>query len=234
MSTPIKRQTTCMKKFFALALAVTLGFLLLPPLPARAQSAPNAEKSLYLTFDDGPTDSTTPHVLDVLKEEKVPATFFLIGRQINGREEIVRRIAAEGHAIGVHTHSHEYKKIYASPAALLKDIALCKKEILRVLPNTQLTLYRFPGGGFTLSESLRDAVKKTGLRAVEWNASVEDAVDPAANAEKLFQNAVQSAKGKNEVILLLHDGVGYRATVECLPRLIGFFQQEGYVFRKLN
>ena len=77
------------------------------------------QKVICLTFDDGPTDSTTPKVLDILDAFGVRATFFLIGRQISGREDIVRRTAAAGHAVGIHTYSHVYREIYASPQALL-------------------------------------------------------------------------------------------------------------------
>ena len=102
---------------------------------APASAAEDTEqKVICLTFDDGPTDSTTPKVLDILDTFGVRATFFLIGRQISGREDIVRRTAAAGHAVGIHTYSHVYREIYASPQALLRDIAACRKAIRAALP----------------------------------------------------------------------------------------------------
>ena len=110
-----------MKKFTAICI------LLLIPLcafaaPLKSTATVTENKAIYLTFDDGPTDSVTPKVLDVLEKESVHATFFVIGKQISGREEILRRIAAQGHSVGVHSYSHCYKEIYAKADALLKDI----------------------------------------------------------------------------------------------------------------
>ncbi|EKN41419.1 polysaccharide deacetylase family protein, partial [Clostridium botulinum CFSAN001627] len=69
-------------------------------------------KEVYLTFDDGPSDKTTENILDVLKENDVKATFFIIGKYIEGREDILKRIVKEGHSLGLHTYSHNYKTIY--------------------------------------------------------------------------------------------------------------------------
>lgn len=201
--------------------------------PASAPLALEEEKEIYLTFDDGPTDSTTPHVLDALQRENVKATFFVIGRQIAGREEIVRRTAREGHAIGIHSQTHEYGAIYASPDALLRDIRACVRSIKKVLPDFDGRLYRYPGGSFSVPEALRDAVKAAGWEAHDWNASAEDAVQKNATARELFQNAVKTAEGKARVVLLLHDGVNYKETVKALPAIIQHFKKEKYSFKTL-
>ena len=70
-------------------------------------SAAEDDKVIYLTFDDGPGGQTTEKVLDILKEENVPATFFLIGDQFEGQEEVLKRIAEEGHSLGLHSMSHD-------------------------------------------------------------------------------------------------------------------------------
>ena len=198
--------------------------------PPAGEQAPAPEKKLWLTFDDGPTDSTTPKILDILKTENVKATFFVVGRQIAGREEILRREAAEGHAVGIHTYSHEYKKIYASEEALLRDIERCRRAIRTVLPDFDAKLYRFPGGSFGVRKSLVAAVENAGYRFFDWNASADDAVAPNAPASVLYQNILASAGSKNEVILLMHDGVGYKETIKCLPAVIGYFREGGYRF----
>lgn len=219
----------------------TLSFLLAallcicPPAcgtrPAAAAVTDAGERVIYLTFDDGPTDSTTPKALDILREFGVKATFFVIGRQIRGREEILRRTAAEGHAIGIHTYTHDYAAIYRSREALLEDIGRCRDAIRAALPGYDRNIYRFPGGSFLCPE-LRDAVRKAGYRYYDWNASAGDA-EGNYSAEQLFENAVRSAQNKDPVLLLLHDGVGYRQTLRALPKIIGYFQNEGYRFKTL-
>lgn len=224
---------------FINALILAAALLFSPPLSAASSriNEPHPSdteiKTICLTFDDGPTDSTTPKILDILRKEDIPATFFVIGRQISRRKEILQRTFDDGHAIGIHTYSHEYKQIYASSSALLGDIRRCQKSIREILPEWNSDLYRFPGGEAGLSESLVSAVKNAGYRICNWNASVEDAVSPNASAEDLYNNAVRSAGEKNHVILLLHDGVGYRETVRALPKIIDYFRGKGYTFQHL-
>lgn len=221
------------------ALVLAAALLFSPPLPAASSciNEPHPSdteiKTICLTFDDGPTDSTTPKILDILRKENIPATFFVIGRQISSRKEILQRTFDDGHAIGIHTYSHEYKQIYASTSALLGDIRRCQKSIREVLPEWNSDLYRFPGGEAGLSDTLISAVKNAGYKICSWNASVEDAVSPNASAEDLYNNAVRSAGEKNHVVLLLHDGVGYRETVRALPKIIEYFRSKGYTFQSL-
>lgn len=200
---------------------------------SHTETQPHEEREIFLTFDDGPTDSVTPLVLDVLRKESVKATFFLIGRQIEGREQIVRRIAAEGHAIGIHSYSHEYGKIYATPCTLLRDIEDCRTAIRKALPQYEPTLYRFPGGSFGLSETLKQTVKKHGLHAYDWNAATGDANLPLPDAKQQYRNAVQSAAERQKIILLQHDCVGQKNTVLCLPSIIAHFRDLGYNFKTL-
>ena len=216
-------------KFLALVLS---AFLALWPFPAtRPANAVTEKNAVYLTFDDGPTDSTTPHVLDILQKYHVRATFFVIGRQIKGREAILRRMDREGHAIGVHSYTHRYQEIYRSADTLLQDIERCRQSITAVLPRYNRRIYRFPGGSF-LCPHLRSAVTEAGYRYYDWNAAARDA-EGNFTAEELFQNVVSSAQNKDPVLLLLHDGVGYRQTLLALPKIIEYFQQNGYRFQTL-
>ena len=195
-----------------------------------AQKDDRPEKRIWLTFDDGPTDSTTPKILDILEAANVKATFFVIGRQIAGREKILQREADGGHAIGIHTYTHEYKKIYASADALLKDIALCREAIRSVLPAFETDLYRFPGGSYNVNKALIATVEHAGYRHYDWNCSAEDAVSPNTPASVLYQNVLDSAGSKNKVILLMHDGVGYKETIRCLPAVIDYFREREFAF----
>ena len=148
-----RHKLTYMKFFFSLLLSILLACCLFPGCAqTKAEKGRDAapdllddggtEKRIWLTFDDGPTDSTTPKILDILENENVKATFFVVGRQIAGREKILLREAGEGHAIGIHTYTHEYNKIYASADALRKDIDLCSKAIRSVLPDFNTDLRR--------------------------------------------------------------------------------------------
>jgi len=132
------------------------------------------EKSIYLTFDDGPSDRVTPKILDVLKEEGVKATFFIVGKSAETRRYIVKREYEEGHCVAVHSYSHEYGDIYSSPKELMSDIDKCNKLIYEVTGEYS-TVYRFPGGSFTVGENFIAEVISKGMRYVDWNASTRDA-----------------------------------------------------------
>lgn len=196
-------------------------------------SLAETQKYVYLTFDDGPSDSTTPKVLDVLKKEGVKATFFLIGRQIPLRTSIVKRINDEGHALGLHSYSHNYREIYASSEALLNDIEKCACAVEEVT-GTAPSLYRFPGGSFTVSDELKKSVKKAGYHYVDWNASCRDAELVNPSAYELYEAAVSTAGDKNNVILLLHDSAHRAQTVNALPDIIRYFKDKNYTFGTLS
>ena len=106
------------------------------------EAAETPEKVVYLTFDDGPS-AVTEDILDYLQEEDIPATFFVIGMETNRAEKLLKRMVTEGHSIGLHTYSHKYSEIYASPDAFFADQEkLCNylKPIIGYVP----TFFRFP------------------------------------------------------------------------------------------
>ncbi|MDE6104372.1 MAG: polysaccharide deacetylase [Clostridia bacterium] len=188
-------------------------------------------KTVYLTFDDGPSDRVTPKILDVLKEENVKATFFIIGNQAETRKYILKREAAEGHTIGVHSYSHKYKEIYASCDSLIKDIDKCN-EVIKSVTGKYSKIYRFPGGSFGLSEKFISAVTEHGLRYIDWNASTRDAEICNAAPEQLLHAAVTTAASTDNIVLLAHDSTTKTATAEALRAIIRHFKAEGYEFSR--
>lgn len=187
------------------------------------------QKTVYLTFDDGPSDKVTPKILDVLKEENVKATFFVIGKNAERRRHLLKRETDEGHTVAVHSYSHEYKQIYASPESLLKDIEKCNK-IIEEVTGKKSSLYRFPGGSFGLSEKLVSAVTNSGMRYVDWNASTLDAEIYAPAPEQLYKAAISTPADKNRIVLLAHDSTTKSATAKALKNIIGYYKQNGYAF----
>ncbi len=214
----------------ALVMFVAL-LMLLAGLSARMTAVPAvsfaAEKEIYLTFDDGPSTSVTEKILDILKGEDVKATFFIVGERVKGREKTLRRIAAEGHTLGVHSETHVYSEIYSSAEALAEDAEACA-ETIRTVTGITPRVYRFPGGG-THPASAK-LLRQKGYRIVGWNAVCGDEEIAGASADALFSTAVETSKGKQPVILLCHDSAPHKKTAEVLPRIIKYFRGEGYTF----
>jgi len=86
------------------------------------------KKVIYLTFDDGPS-ILTDEVLNILKENDVKATFFIIGNQIKGFENVIKRIQDDGHSFGLHTYTHKFKLIYSNKDIFIKEMLDCQNEI---------------------------------------------------------------------------------------------------------
>lgn len=178
-------------------------------------------KTMYLTFDDGPTEEYTNMVLDTLQKYHIRATFFVVGENVRKHPEVARRIVAEGHTVGIHCNNHDYNTLYQSADSYIADFeeaCLAVKEVMGV----ETKLFRFPGGSVNAyNKSVRDEIirrmDERGYIYVDWNASLEDAVSNA-KPEKLIRNARETTLGRKKVIMLAHDRV--RETAACLDDLI--------------
>lgn len=183
-------------------------------------------KTMYLTFDDGPSAENTVAVLDILKERNIKATFFLVGENVERHPEIAKRIVAEGHTIGIHCNRHDYEEIYASVDAYVEDFEEAQRIVYEVT-GVEAKLFRFPGGSINayneeVYEDIAEAMTKKGYIYYDWNASLEDAVSKST-PESLLANGMESTLGKKKVIMLAHDVI-YNTTL-CLDDLIDQFPE---------
>ena len=191
-------------------------------------------KVAYLTFDDGPSKNTSK-ILDILKANDVKATFFIIGNLAQTRPEMIKRQVAEGHAIGNHTYSHDYKKIYSSVNELTKDIQKSDKVLKDIIGSDyNLKLFRFPGGSFGKKLApFRAAVENIGYEYVDWNALNGDAEGRNIPVAKLISNVKKTAGNKKSIVILMHDAGAKHTTVEALPAIIKYLKSQGYQFKTL-
>lgn len=204
-----------------------------------AVSKAQDKKVVYLTFDDGPSIQTEK-ILNILDSNKIKATFFVTG-EYAAYENMIAKEYKKGHAIGVHTYSHDYKSIYASGDAYLADMnkmnAIIKKQI-----GHNVHIMRFPGGSSNtvsriyqtgIMSELSKTVETQGFQYYDWNASNGDG-DCSKSSDELVSIAQSEVKEQQAVVMLLHDGAGNRATVEALPRIIEMLQQKGYEFKVID
>ncbi len=183
-------------------------------------------KTMYLTFDDGPSVENTNAVLDALKEHNIKATFFLVGENVEKYPEIARRIVAEGHTIGIHCYSHDYKVLYESVDAYVADFEKAKAVVYEAT-GVEARLFRFPGGSINsynkkVYKDIAETMTENGYIYFDWNASLEDAVKKST-PELLLTNAKESTLGRKKVVMLAHDVV-YNTTL-CIHDLIEQFPE---------
>lgn len=206
-----------------------------------AQSGPAADKVVYLTFDDGPS-ATTESVLDTLKAEGVPATFFVMAADNN--EEylpLLARTVQEGHLIALHTCSHDYKEIYKSPDAFWDDLQKLREKLLPYVPaEHEIKWLRFPGGstntvshrygGSDIMKKLKADAADRGFTYVDWNVCAEDSLGGHPSASTIYNNIVRGVDGKNSCVVLMHDTNATKNTAAALPDVIRWFKNAGYRF----
>lgn len=200
-------------------------------------SAP-ANKTVYLTFDDGPSANTT-RILNILAKYNIPATFFVNGRDTNQYDYLYKKIVDDGHALGNHTYSHIYTDIYASVDAFMEDIYKLDNLIYR-LTGTNTKIVRFPGGtstGYTNNTMVSKIIKRLlseGYQYFDWNVDSKDSAVTPAPAEELAAQVVNDVRYKKTAIVLLHDLASKQSTVEALPLIIEQLSALGYSFDKLD
>lgn len=199
------------------------------------------EKTIYLTFDDGPS-SYTLELLDILDKHGVKATFFIKGSSNTAYlDDIVNR----GHSIGIHTMTHDYKKLYSSVDNFMSEVYECQNLIYEKT-GVRTTLLRFPGGSSNsvskkycagIMTELTQLVQAQGFQYFDWNVDSDDAGD-AKDSDTVFNNVVHG-KGNwtgcedvKTAIVLQHDIKGY--SVKAVDQIITWGLANGYTFKALN
>jgi peptidoglycan/xylan/chitin deacetylase (PgdA/CDA1 family) len=185
-------------------------------------------KQLALTYDDGPNDPHTLRLLDVLARHNVPATFFLIGRYVQQRPDIVRDLVKAEHVVGNHTLTHPLLTFKTSDE-LKAEFTGCTNALTDAI-GEHSNLFRPPFGG--RRPAVLRMARHMGLEPIMWNVTAYDW--QATSAEQIGQKVIRRVRGGN--VILLHDGghKGFGAdrsyTVTATDRLISRYQSEGYEF----
>ena len=194
------------------------------------------DKVVYLTFDDGPS-ALTEDVLNILDEYGVKATFFVVAKDDETSKQRLREIADRGHAIGLHSYTHDYRKIYASVDAFLDDFAK-EREIIYSATGEYPTMFRFPGGSVNsynkkTAKAIIDEMTRRGYTYYDWNVSSGDA-EYGATRESIYRDTITQTKARTKAIVLCHDTNAKGDTVSQLPAILKELKQSGYRFDKLD
>ena len=197
------------------------------------------EKRAFLTFDDGPSYSVTPKILDTLKEENVKATFFVLGTMVKSNPEILKRAYEEGHYIANHGYSHIYKNVYKNEKAPLEEYKKTNKLIQDSLenPNYNSNVFRFPGGSVggyydKIKKKAKKIFTENNIAYLDWNALTYDA-DGASTKEEIMKNLKNTCGNQNSVVILMHDAPNKDLTAQTLPDVINYLKEKGYTFYNL-
>lgn len=199
----------------------------------------NDGKRVFLTFDDGPSKTVTPLILDLLKKENIKATFFVLGYNVERNPEILKRVYAEGHYIANHGYSHKYNEIYNSVDTVIYEYNKTEQCIKNALDNQNYNsrVFRFPGGSVggkynQIKQEAKEVLKQNNVAFLDWNALSNDSAG-AHTKEDIMDNITKTVGEKNNVVILMHDASDKILTYETLQDVINFLKNKGYMFKNL-
>ena len=193
-------------------------------------------KRVFLTFDDGPSKTVTTKILDILKQENIKATFFLLGSRVDLYPNIVKRQYDEGHYVASHGYSHVYSQIYESSQSVLDEYNKSITSIRNAVEAQEYNphLFRFPGG-YTggkyaeIKEQASQLLEQNGVLNIDWNTLTADSAG-AGTTDEFIAELEKTVPQNNSVVVLMHDAGNKSATAEALPEIIKYFRNRGYVF----
>lgn len=193
-------------------------------------------KRVFLTFDDGPSETVTPVVLDTLKKENIKATFFLLGSRVELNPELVKREYNEGHYLASHGYSHVYSQIYASPQSVIDEYNRSVTAIRNAIGEQEYNphLFRYPGGYWggkyaEVKKQAKQLLDENDILHIDWNALTSDAAG-AKTTEQFIAELEKTVPKHNSVVVLMHDAGNKQATANALPTIIKYFRDKGFEF----
>ncbi len=197
------------------------------------------EKRVFLTFDDGPTTTVTPLILDLLKQENIKATFFVLGNRAKANPDLIKREFDEGHYIANHGYTHKYSQIYTNSQTVLDEYNYTEGCIQEALenPDYHSRVFRFPGGSVggyykTIKREAKQFLRQNNIVSLDWNALSKDA-EGAHTKETIMQSIIDTVGQKQSVVILMHDAYDKILTYETLPDVIKYLRDNGYTFKNL-
>ena len=206
------------------------------------------KKIAFLTFDDGPNHKISPQMLDILKEKDAHATFFVVGRNVGEKtRDVLLRELTDGHAIALHSYSHDYHKLYpgrvANAAAVEGEASKTQKALQDVLGKSfHSGVWRYPGGHMSWKglDASDKKLKDMDISWIDWNALTGDA-EPAKRRPTTPEGLVEFLKKsmpKNDdasvIVILMHDAETKQLSADALPHVIDALRADGYSFGVLK
>ena len=194
----------------------------------------NDEKiPVYLTFDDGPSN-ITEEMLWVLRKKNIKATFFVVGKEIEGNEEILKEIYNEGHAIGLHTYTHKMPIVYRNETSFIHEMEDTQRIIYRVL-GLKTNIIRFPGGSKPhLNNEFLDKLHNSNYKIYDWNVTVSDGIDVNRSSKSIYREATRFKGNLNRIIILMHCSKKNKNTLNALEDILTFYEKSQYHFEKIT
>lgn len=240
MSKPLRITNEILRHAALLSLIICCIALWKQPTSIQVTVNTPTPHTVYLTFDDGPS-AVSEDVLDVLKAEGVPATFFVIGTTTEHDLSVYRRIAEEGHLLALHSYSHNPEKIYTSLENYIQDFKRLEQLIYETT-GTSPKICRMVGGSHSsycpssIREKILSFLVEEGFACYDWDIDARDSSGYAVESNRLMTNVIRDVRKKpdQDLIILMHDDALRVTLPDALKGIIAFLKEEGYAFDVLR
>lgn len=197
------------------------------------------QKVAFLTFDDGPCVNNTEKIVNVLKENNIKASFFIVGQKAEENPKAMKALVDSGMCLMPHTYSHDYK-IYKSSNDYFADLNKCMETIQKFTGSRKFNYIRIPGGSDNLVcnrnvlSNIRTNLIKHGVYYVDWNICSGDAEAHYVPKSKIINNVKTQCSDQNIIVILMHDAYYKKTTVESIPEIIKYIKDKGYTFKTFD
>lgn len=196
------------------------------------------EKTIYLTFDDGPSKTVTPKLLDLLEEKGILATFFVINKP-KELDYLIVQASLQGHVVAPHSYSHNFYYIYKSEEIFMNDYYAIVQKI-KLLTNYSSKILRFAGGSSNtisnynlgIMSRLTNLVVEYDLKYFDWNIDSKDTTNISSN--QIYSNVVENLDENGMNVVLMHDYENNEKTIEAVSMIIDYGLNNGYKFDILS
>ncbi|MDI9216390.1 polysaccharide deacetylase family protein [Clostridium tertium] len=209
-------------------------------IPVSALYTENHLKTVYLTFDDGPSVNVTKELINILNDNNIKATFFVVGDYANIYPYMIKSLNENGMCIMPHCNIHDYVSVYKSEENYFKDLDKCRDTIESILGKRNLNFIRLPGGSNnTVCDSnvlskIKNRIVRNGDYYIDWTIAAGDSEAKDLSSE-FINSRIKDEGGLYDVeVVLMHDLGDKYATVDSLQEIINFYKEKGYKFKTLN
>lgn len=196
--------------------------------------------TIYLTFNDGPSRTITPKLLDLLEEKNIKATFFVINQSDN-LNDVIKRTFDEGHTVGIHSYSNSYKTVYSSVEGFFEDLEKMSDK-LESITGKKPTIIRFIGGSSNtvsrkyskgiMTKLVKEVVQK-GYHYFDWNIESHDD-ESGKSSDDVYKSVINGLSKDKSNVILLHDYEDNYRMLDALDDIIDYGLEHGYEFRVID
>ncbi|RRN71648.1 polysaccharide deacetylase [Peribacillus simplex] len=200
------------------------------------------QKVAYLTFDDGPSLNTM-EILDILDRYHVKATFFVKGNEEPYAKECYQEMISRGHAIALHSYTHDYSIVYRSTESFFQDLNRLETMLQKEF-GVKSRIVRLPGGSNNrlrhqaatkpIINGILQQLMEKGYIYFDWTIDSTDGISPSISEQQIITSVQKGTKDQKQVNILLHDINSMKNTVKALPDIIEYLKKEGYTFDTID